>query len=831
MASLLYRLGRFAARRRWSVLITWLVALALAGVGFSLFAGTVSSSISLPGTPTEKVTSQLTKALPDTGAGSGSLVFATTDGHAFTRAQKKAVGTLLHDVARFDGVAGTTNPFTAQQKLTDQRATIAQSATKIADGTRQVADARAQLDQAQKQLDTQRRQAEAAGIPGAAAQLDGAQKTIDANSAKLDAEAAKLAKAKATLDLGRRLLKLTGDAGVVSHDGSAAIGTVSFDRAITAVPAGLKDSIVDAADHADIAGVTVSVSNEIAETIPSVIGIGEIVGVLIAALVLVLTLSTVIGAAIPLVSALFGVGVAVLAAMSFSSIVEFVSVTPVLGLMLGLAVGIDYSLFILNRHRKQLKQGFDVHESIGLANGTSGNAVVFAGSTVIVALLALNVTGISFLGLMGTVGAVAVAVAILIAVTFTPAVLSLVGKHILRKGERARIGDPAAVRIPDRPMKTWRAIVTLVAGMAVLGVVALPATQMRLGLPDGASQPTNSSQYRAYQVVNEKFGAGHNAPLVVLATLPEKATGDAMLRRQVQIGEKLAAQSDVDAVVPIGVGHDNVSAAFEVVPGTGPASEKTEQLVHDLRGLSPLTTASGPVTIGVAGNASANIDISDKLAGVLPLYLALVVGLSLIILIIVFRSFLVPLTATAGFVLSLLAAFGGLTAVYQFGWLGAVFGVHDPAPILSFLPIIEVGVLFGLAMDYELFLVSGMREAFAHGSPARLAVQQGFHAGRSVVTAAAIIMISVFAGFVFSDSTMIRPVGFGLAFGVLVDAFVVRMLLIPSAMHLLGKAAWWFPRWLDRLLPDVDVEGAKLERRAPAGQPEAPTTTQPVPTP
>ena len=249
-----------------------------------------------------------------------------------------------------------------------------------------------------------------------------------------------------------------------------------------------------------------------------------------------------------------------------------------------------------------------------------------------------------------------------------------------------------------------------------------------------------------------------------------------------------------------------------MTPTGGPSSISTERLVHDLRAIKPIATSDGKITLGVAGNTSAQIDVSDKLSAALPLYLVVVVGFSLIMLIIVFRSILVPLTATAGFVLSLLASFGGLTAVYQWGWLSSIFGVHDPAPILAFLPIIEVGVLFGLAMDYQLFLVSGMREAYVHGAPAKIAVQRGLHAGRPVVTAAAIIMMSVFAGFIFSDSATIQPIGFGLAFGVLVDAFIVRMLLIPAAMHLLGNAAWWFPKWLDRIVPNVDVEGAKLER-------------------
>ncbi|BDZ44889.1 hypothetical protein GCM10025866_07980 [Naasia aerilata] len=491
--------------------------------------------------------------------------------------------------------------------------------------------------------------------------------------------------------------------------------------------------------------------------------------------------------------------------------------TPVLAVMLGLAVGIDYSLFILNRHRRQLKQGVELRESIGLANGTSGNAVVFAGSTVIVALLALNITGIPFLGLMGTVGGVAVAIAILVAITFTPALLSLVGMRILRKKERAAIGSVDTGRLPSKPMSTARAVLTLLAGVAVLGTLALPALQMRLGLPDGSSEAVDSTQYEAYTTIGDKFGDGQNGPLLVVADLPKAATGTALLQQEASIGERIAALDNVTAVAPIGSSKDDTVVAFQVIPADGPSSVSTEQLVHDLRDVSPIATEDGRVALGVAGNASANIDISEKLADVLPIYIAVVVGLSLLILILVFRSFLVPITATIGFVLSLLAAFGGLTAIYQFGWLSQVFGVHDPAPILSFLPIIEVGILFGLAMDYQLFLVTGMREAYAHGAPARLAVQRGVHAGRAVVTAAAIIMISVFSGFIFSESSTIRPIGFGLAFGVLVDAFVVRMLLIPAAMHLLGRSAWWFPKWLDRILPDVDVEGAQLERTHPTG--------------
>jgi putative drug exporter of the RND superfamily len=383
--------------------------------------------------------------------------------------------------------------------------------------------------------------------------------------------------------------------------------------------------------------------------------------------------------------------------------------------------------------------------------------------------------------------------------------------------------------VPNKPMSTWRAIITLVAGVAVLGTIALPAAQMRLGLPSGSSEAVDSSQYKAYKTLDKEFGAGQNGPLLVVATLPKAIDEDDVTATEVTIGEAIAKNDDVDAVLPIGASKDRSIIAFQVKPNGGPDSVSTENLVKDLRAQN-VTVDDGKASLGVAGNASANIDVSEKLANVLPLYLVVVVGLSLIILIIVFRSFLVPITATAGFILSVLASFGGLTAIYQFGWLGSVFGVHDPAPILSFLPIIEIGILFGLAMDYQLFLVSGMREAYAHGASAKVAVQRGLHAGRAVVTAAAIIMISVFAGFIFSDSSTIKPIGFGLAFGVLVDAFVVRMLLIPAAMHLLGKSAWWFPKWLDRIVPDVDVEGAKLERSHPvAGHEDTHTGSHALP--
>ncbi len=860
MAGLLYRLGRFSARRHWLVIVSWIVIMGIAGGTYALFAGSISSSITIPGTKTSQVQDELADKFPSANGGNGTLVFETKDGDAFTDAQKTDIADFMKGLEDLKGVKGATSGFDTQQQLDDQRQKLVDGQQQIDDGRTKITDGQQQLDAqkqqledgktkiaaAQAQLDTQKQQAAAAGGAAAAAaeaQLAQAQAQIDAQQQQITAGEQQLADAQKTIDTntqklddseqelqqGTKLLDLSKDIRFVSKDGSAAIGTVQFTKSTYEVPQTTKTAISDKADSAGISGVNVFVSNDIAQGVPSILGPGEIAGVIIAALVLFFMLRTVIGAAVPLVSALLGVGVASLAALSFSSLVEFISVTPVLGVMLGLAVGIDYSLFILNRHRTQLKQGMQVHESIGLANGTSGNAVVFAGATVIVALLALNITGIPFLGLMGTVGAVAVFFAICIATSFTPALLSLIGMRILRKKERARIGNTGSTRVPNKPMSTWRAIITLVAGVAVLGTIALPAAQMRLGLPSGSSEAVDSSQYKAYKTLDKEFGAGQNGPLLVVATLPKAIDEADVTATEVTIGEAIAKNDDVDAVLPIGASKDRSIIAFQVKPNGGPDSVSTENLVKDLRA-QDVTVDDGKASLGVAGNASANIDVSEKLANVLPLYLVVVVGLSLIILIIVFRSFLVPITATAGFILSVLASFGGLTAIYQFGWLGSVFGVHDPAPILSFLPIIEIGILFGLAMDYQLFLVSGMREAYAHGASAKVAVQRGLHAGRAVVTAAAIIMISVFAGFIFSDSSTIKPIGFGLAFGVLVDAFVVRMLLIPAAMHLLGQSAWWFPKWLDRIVPDVDVEGAKLERSHPvAGHEDTHTGSHALP--
>jgi RND superfamily putative drug exporter len=801
VAELLFRIGRFAARRRLVVGGTWLVILALAAAAYAVGGGPLTGQITIPGTPTDQVAQRLAAELPAAAGSTGTVVFHTEDGSAFTDAQMAAISAMVADASGIDGVKQAVDPFATEAQREAQ-------AQQIQAGQAQIDAGQAQIDQAQAQLDAARAQAEAAG------QLDQAQAQLDAQQAQVDAGQAQVDAARQQLQAGSALLQLASGIRLVSEDGSTALVPVQFTGSQMEVSTNTQHAVIDTFESTAIPGVAVDFSSSLTLSVPNILGPGELVGVLIAAIVLFIMLGTLVGAGLPIVTALLGVGIGVLGALSLASVVDMVSVTPVLGVMLGLAVGIDYALFIVNRHRHQLREGYEVEESIALANGTSGNAVVFAGSTVVIALLALNVTGIPFLGLMGTVGAACVAIAVLISVTLTPALLSLIGMRILSRREIARLGTPEhrPSAAGARALPTPRALAQVVVGVAVLAVLAVPVTSMRLGLPDGSWEASSSTEYQAYTIIADKFGPGQNGPLVVVADLPGTPAAAQAAAAQLQVAQQIAAFKDVAAVAPIGTSTDGTMVAFQVVPTEGPSSASTEQLVSSLRDASPL---QGGIEIGVAGATSGSIDISQMLADALPLYLALVVGLSLLIMILVFRSILLPVIATGGFVLSLLATLGGLVVIIQWGWLSGLLGVAQPIPILNFLPTVLAGILFGLAMDYTLFLASGMREAYVHGASPRIAVVLGFRAGRSVVTAAALIMISVFGAFVFSESTIIRPIGFALAFGVLIDAFVVRMLILPGVMHLAGRWAWWLPRWLDRLLPNVDVEGAALERRHP----------------
>ncbi|MBD8206289.1 MMPL family transporter [Microbacterium sp. CFBP 8790] len=881
MAELLHRLGTFAARRAWTVIVAWAVILGVVVGGFLLGSKGLSSSFDIPGTASGDVIAKLQEELPDFSGASGAVVFRTADGSALTDEQKSGISGLVASAGDLPDVARVTDPFSTQQQLDDQRQQVVDGRQQLADaraqaesGAQQLDAGTAQLDAGQQQLDAARAQLEAAPLP--TAQKQAQLEALDQQQAQLDQQRAALAQQQTQvtdgvaqisaqetqLADGAELLSFADAIRLVSDDASTAIVNVGFSEPRLELSEASKDAVVEHFTAEPVPGVDVAFNTEIAQGVPEILGVGEAIGVAIAAIVLVVVLGSVLAAAFPIVTALVGVAIGAMATLSFSGVVQMASVTPILGVMLGLAVGIDYALFILYRHRRQLLQGAEVVESIGLANGTAGNAVVFAGTTVIVALLALNITGIPFLGLMGTAGAVSVLVAVLIAVSLIPALLGLAGPRILTRKARARATAAAdAMERPRRaagsapapvdsaehprraarsaeppvdsaehprraartgsiatvsavkPMSTLRAVLTMVIATLALLVVAIPALSMRLGLPDGGSEAEDSTAYQAFTWTDQAFGAGANAPLLVTATLPAGTAEADVQGIQLDVARELFAQDDVAAVAPVAVSDDRTLAAFQVIPKEGPNAVSTEQLVRDLRSLPAV---DGDIELAVAGAAAINIDISEGLADVLPIYLVVVVGLSFLIMIMVFRSLLVPLIATVGFVLSLFATYGAVTAVFQWGWLGGILGVHNPGPILSFLPVILVGILFGLAMDYQLFLATGMREAWAHGAAPRLAVAQGFRAGRTVVTAAAIIMIAVFSGFIASDAVIIKSMGLGLALGVLFDAFIVRMLLIPAIMHVLGGSAWWLPRWLDRIVPNVDVEGSALERRHPA---------------
>src|SRR5450830_133369 len=495
----------------------------------------------------------------------------------------------------------------------------------------------------------------------------------------------------------------------------------------------------------------------------------ESVGVLAALVVLVVTLGSLLAAGMPIITALLGVAIGAAGILAVASFTDVSSATLALALMLGLAVGIDYALFILSRYRTLLAEGNSPLDAVGRAVGTAGSAVVFAGVTVVIASAGL-----------------------------TP--------------RRARAADneddDAIVASRWGRLVTGHPVVVLIAGIAVIATLAIPALSLRLGLPDASQSPVSSNARQAYELQADTFGPGFNGPLVVLVDAPAGGAAQAAATVAARLG-KLA---DVALVAPPIPNKAGDAAIVTVIPTGGPNSEQTATLVHAIRAERADLETATKTDITVTGAAAANIDISAKLASALPEFLLLVVGLALVLLLVAFRSILVPVTAAIGFLLSVAASFGATVAVYQWGWLAGVFHVSGPGPLLSFMPVLLVGVLFGLAMDYEVFLVSRMREDFVHGATPRRAVIVGFEHGSRVVVAAAIIMASVFVAFVFGGSTTIAPIAFALGVGILVDALVVRMTLIPAAMTLLGSAAWWLPRWLDRVLPSVDIEGARLTR-------------------
>ncbi len=599
----------------------------------------------------------------------------------------------------------------------------------------------------------------------------------------------------------------------ISDDGRVAFIQVQLADPSPQVTDETLDVIVSAAERPEAENFRIEFGGDVFQDTEVGLTIAEVIGLAFAGLVLVITFRSFRPAWMPLASAIIGVGIVLGVVFFAADYTNISSSAPLLAVMLGLAVGIDYSLFILSRHRNQLAADMDPEESAGVAVGTAGNAVVFAGGTVIVALLGLYLVNIPFLSVMGTAAAGAVAIAVLAAITLLPAFMGMMGTKLVPPvGSKARAIASLSVDNPSFGRRWVRAmtrfpLLTVIVTVTGLAVLAIPAASLTLALPGGGQEPVDSTQRKAYDIVSESFGPGYNGPLLLTVDI---TSSNALLDNLSELRDDLRVVPGVDFVSDGFPSPTLDTVIYQVVPTTAPDSEETKELVNRLRDLAPQWNEDYEVTIQVTGITAIGIDISQRIQSALIPFGIVVVGLSILLLTLVFRSIIVPIKAALGFVLSVTGAFGVVVAVFQWGWFNTVLHVDTPGPILSFMPIILMAVLFGLAMDYQVFMVSGMREQFVHTKKAPYAIEEGYAQGARVVTAAAAIMFFVFFSFVPESSNLIKPIALGLAVGIALDAFVVRMTLVPAVMALFGKSAWWFPQALEKTVPEADVEGEKL---------------------
>ncbi|MEF3405332.1 MMPL family transporter [Agromyces sp. CCNWLW203] len=718
MALLLHRIGRFAFRRAWYVIVAWVLLLGgLLGTGLAL-GGQLQDSFAIPGTESQTAIDQLAAVFPETAGASAKAVVEAPDGETVEAASARAaIEAMEAELEQVDGVASVLGPF-------DEYA---------------------------------------------------------------------------------------GDQ--ISGDARTAYIQVQFDGQVTDVTPESLEAVEATGEIGVDAGLTVAFGGDVFQETSFGLTVTEVFGVLFAAVVLVITFGSLLAAGMPLLTALVGVGAAFGGISIVAAFTTVSSTAPMLAVMIGLAVGIDYALFILSRHRNQLARGQDPEESAAEAVATAGGAVVFAGLTVIIALLGLLVVGIPFLSVMGVGAAFAVLIAVAGAVTLLPALLGVFGRKLVpkpgsRAHRRANADDDSGKRTMGRRwvdlvLKAPVVFVVLVVG--VLGAAAVPALSLDLNLPNG-SGTEGSSQREAYEMIEDGFGPGYNGPLIVTVDITQTTDifGDLDA-----IGARIG---ELDDVAFVGQGLPNATAdtaIIQVIPESAPDAPATKVLVENLRELEPSITDDFGTPIAVTGYTAVAIDISNRLADALIPFALIVVGLSIVLLLMVFRSVFVPIKAALGFLLSAFGAIGVTVAIFQWGWLAELLHV-EPGPILSFLPILLMAVLFGLAMDYQVFLVSGMREEYVKTGDARKSIVHGFQHAARVVTAAALIMFFVFFAFVPEGAGVIKGIAFALAVGVAFDAFLVRMTLVPAAMALAGNAAWWLPKWLARVLPNVDIEGEGL---------------------
>jgi RND superfamily putative drug exporter len=615
--------------------------------------------------------------------------------------------------------------------------------------------------------------------------------------------------------------------GYLSVTTSVNPGSLTVDDAQTIINA--------AAKPAQAAGIQVETGGQIGQKVskPST-EISELIGIIAAMVILTLVFGTVVAMALPILNAIVGLAstLAIVQVLSHSLTVS--SVAPTLATMIGLGVGIDYALFIVTRHFRGLRDGLEVHESIARAVATSGGAVAFAGGTVTIALVSLAVAGIPLVTTMGLTAAIAVVVAVLAALTLLPATLAIAGPHINSLRVRGRHQDRRHEAAPKRGLwARWAAGVAdrpVIAGLAALAILiplAVPLLSLNLGQKDVAALPTSTTARQAYDLLSENFGPGVNGPLLVAVSLGSPAQGSGDPRLQA-LEQDVAKTPGVATVAPVQVDKTGTTAYFNTIPTTGPAEQATADLVNDLRSnVIPAAEKGTNMTAYVGGSTAANVDLAAEISSKLLLQIVVVIALSFLLLMLAFRTVLIPLQAAVMNVLSIGASYGVLTAMFQWGWLHSLIGLDGPVPIVSYVPLFMFAILFGLSMDYEVFLVSQIGEHHAEGEGNKRSVVSGLVNSAGVITTAATIMVFVFGSFVLNGDPTVKQFGVGLAVAVILDATIVRCLLVPALMVMMGKANWYLPRWLGRRLPRISIEGEDYFRerdrhaaqRHPAGIP------------
>jgi RND superfamily putative drug exporter len=616
--------------------------------------------------------------------------------------------------------------------------------------------------------------------------------------------------------------------GAVSADGSVGIAQVTYAQTASEVPRPSVEALIQLATEPGADGLAVAIGGEVPSYLLAELGLtSELVGFAVAFLVLLFTFGSLIAAGLPLVAGVLGVVATYAAIYLVANLVDLPSDTSTLAIMIALAVGIDYALFIVSRYREELAAGRDGDEAAAVATATAGGAVVFAGMTVVVAIAGLAVVGIPVLTTMGFAAAGGVLVAVALAITLTPALLSFAGRRVLPRARRnlsqsiEAKPDPEAreaLSVRWARLVLRRPALALIASILALGIIATPALDLRLGFPDDTSLEEDNTRRIAFETVEDSFGPGFNAPLTIAVDL--RGSND-KTQTLATLSRRLSQVEGVDIVIDPITNSVGDTAVINLIPAEGPAEPVTEAILGSIRDSGREIEAETGAQVFVTGLTAINIDTSNALGDALIPFLAFVLGLMVLLLVLAFRSIVVAMKAVIAILLSVAASFGALVAIFQWGWFAGLIGVEAPLPLIPFLPVVMFAILFGLSMDYEVFILSRVRERVTSGDDPVSATLLGLGASARVITAAALIMIAVFGSFVAQVDPTIKMFGIGMATAVLLDATVVRMVFVPAALAVLGRRAWYLSPRLDRILPDLDIEGHRLTSTSAENKDEA----------